>query len=68
MNVEITKWYSDDSSETKTIKCENTKELYNYLLTDFLETTLESARVELTENEFTSLCLNVCGFMSEYFT
>lgn len=68
MNVEIKKLYSDDSSESKIIKCENTKELYNYVLTDFLETTLESAREELTENEFTSLCLNVCGFMSEYFT
>ena len=68
MNVKITKRYSDDSSESKIIKCENTKELYNYVLTDLLETTLESAREELTQNEFTSLCLNVCGFMSEYFT
>ena len=68
MNVEIKKQYTDDSSESKIIKCENMKELYNYVLTDFLETTLESAREELTENEFTSFCLNVCGFMSEYFT
>ena len=68
MNVEIKKQYTDDSSESKIIKCENMKVLYNYVLTDFLETILESAREELTENEFTSLCLNVCGFMSEYFT
>lgn len=68
MNVEIKKVYLDGSSESKIIKRENMKELYNYVLTDFLETTLESAREELSRNEFTSLCLNVCGFMSEYFT
>ena len=58
MNVEIL--YSSGSK----IKYENTREIYNYVL----ETILESAREELTENEFTSLCQNVCGFMSEYFT
>lgn len=68
MIVEIKKQYTDDSSELEVKKFKNTKELYEYVLEDFLATTLESAREELTENEFTSLCLNICGFMSEYFT
>lgn len=44
------------------------KKQYTHVIMDFLATTLESAREELTQNEFTSLCLNVCGFMAEYFT
>ncbi len=68
IGVEIKKIYSDDSSGTEVKKFKNTKELYNYVIVDFLATTLVSAREELTQNEFTSLCLNICGFMSEYFT
>lgn len=68
IGVEIKKVYSDDSSGTEVKKFKNTKELYEYVIQDFLATTLESAREEMTQNEFTSLCLNICGFMSEYFT
>lgn len=68
MIVEIKKQYTDDSSDTVVKKFESTKDVYNYVLIDYLSTTLESAQEELTQNEFTSLCLNVCGFMAEYFT
>lgn len=68
IGVEIKKVYSDDSSGTEVKKFENTKELYEYVIQDLLATTLLSAREELTQNEFTGLCLNICGFMSEYFT
>lgn len=68
VGVEITKIFNNDSSETELKKFKNEKDLYNYVITDFIATTLESAREEMTQNEFTSLCLNICGFMSEYFT
>ena len=66
--VEIKKEYSDGASETKTMKFNYKKDLYGYVIIDCIATTLESAREELTQNEFTNLCLNVCGFMAEYFT
>lgn len=46
----------------------NKKDLYGYVITDYITTTLASAREELTQNEFTSLCLLICGSMLDYFT
>ena len=46
----------------------NEKAMYEYIIVDTLATYLEQAREDLDRDDFIALCLNICGFMSEYFT
>lgn len=46
----------------------NEYDMYQYGILKYLDMNLESAREELEDNEFTALCLQICGFMAEYFT
>ena len=64
ITIEIMNDYRDGRPimERKTFK--NKKDMYKYIIVDMLET----AREDLNADVFTGLCLNICGFMAEYFT
>ena len=68
ITIEIMKDYHDGGPimERKTFK--NKKDMYKYIIVDMLETYLDRAREDLDADVFTGLCLNICGFMAEYFT
>ena len=68
IEIEIMKDYRDGKQimERKTFR--NKKDMYTYIISDILETYLEKAREDLDGDTFTGLCLNICGFMAEYFT
>lgn len=69
ITIELTKNDKDGEqiiTERKSFK--NRKDMYNYILLDMLDTYLESAREDLDRDDFIGLCLNICGFMAEYFT
>lgn len=66
--VEIHKEFGDGHKEIERKEFRNKYDLYKYAIVDSLNTNLESARKELEDNEFIALCLQICGFMSEYFT
>lgn len=64
--IEICKEFGDGRKEVKVFR--NEKDMYQYLILDMLETSLDNAREDLDDNAFTSLCLHICGFMAEYFS
>lgn len=66
--IEIKKYHFDGTEATEQKSFRNEKDMYQYLIFDMLETTLDNAREDLDDNAFTSLCLHICGFMAEYFT
>lgn len=66
--VEICKGYGDGRKVVERKEFRSKKDAYQYAIIDSLETNLASAREELDDNAFTSLCLQICGFMAEYFT
>ena len=68
LKIEIKTNHIDGTEETKQKSFRNEKDMYQYLIFDMLETTLDNAREDLDDNAFTSLCLQICGFMEEYFT
>ena len=68
INIEITKGYKDGRPVIERKSFRNKKDMYTYIISDILETYLEKAREDLDGDTFTGLCLNICGFMAEYFT
>ena len=66
--IEIHKELGDGHKEVERKEFRNKYDRYQYAILNYLETHLESAREELEDNEFTALCLHICGFMAEYFT
>lgn len=68
IDIEIMKDYHDGKPVMERKSFRNKKDMYQYILFDMLETYLERAREELDDDSFTGLCLNICGFMAEYFT
>ena len=68
IDIEIMKDYHDGRPVMERKSFRNKKDMYKYILFDMLETYLERAREELDNDSFTGLCLNICGFMAEYFT
>lgn len=66
--VEISKEFFDGHKNVERKEFRNKYDLYKYVILDSLEMNMESAREELEDNEFTALCLQICGFMAEYFT
>lgn len=66
--VEISKEFVDGHKNVERKELTNKYDLYKYVILDNLEMNMESAREELEDNEFTALCLQICGFMAEYFT
>ena len=68
LGVETRKEFGDGHTEVIRKEFRNKYDLYKYTIVDYLATYMESAREELEDNEFTALCLQICGFMAEYFT
>lgn len=68
IEIEIKKDYHDGKTVMKRKSFRNKKDMYKFILFDMLEAYLERAREDLDEDNFTGLCLNICGFMAEYFT
>lgn len=68
LEVEINKEFGDGHKEVERKKFRNKYDMYKYGIINLLDTNLESAREELEDNEFIALCLQICGFMGEYFT
>lgn len=66
--IEIIKELGDGRKEVEIKDFRNEKDMYQHLILDMLETSLDSAREDLDDNAFTSLCLQICGFMAEYFS
>lgn len=68
IEIEIRKDFHNGIEATERKSFRNEKDMYQYILTNMLETYLERAKESLDDNAFTSLCLHICGFMAEYFT
>ena len=68
IDIEIMKDYHDGKPVMERKSFRNKKDMYKYILFDMLGTYLDRAREELDADSFTGLCLNICGFMAEYFT
>ena len=68
ITIEMMKDYKDGHPLMERKSFRNKKEMYEYIMFDMLDTYLERAREDLDKNAFTGLCLNICGFMAEYFT
>ena len=68
ITIEMMKDYKDGHPLMERKSFRNKKEMYEYIMFDILDTYLERAREDLDKNAFTGLCLNICGFMAEYFT
>ena len=68
ITIELTKNNKEGEPITEQKSFKNHKAMYNYILLDIIDTYLESAREDLNRDDFISLCLNICGFMAEYFT
>lgn len=66
--IKIKKYHIDGTEATEQKSFRNKKDMYQYLILNMLETILDKAREDLDDNAFTSLCLQICGFMAEYFT
>ena len=68
IEIEIMKDYHGGEPIMERKSFRNKKDMYKYIIFDILEVYLERAREDLDEDVFTGLCLNICGFMAEYFT
>lgn len=68
ITIELRKTVKDGEPITERKSFRNKKDMYDYILFDMLDTYLEQAREDLDRDDFIGLCLNICGFMAEYFT
>ena len=68
ITIELTKTAKDGEPITERKSFRNKKDMYDYIIFDILDTYLEQAREDLDRDDFIALCLNICGFMAEYFT
>ena len=67
ITIKLTKNDKDGEPITERKSFINKKDMYDYILFDMLDTYLEQAREDLDRDDFMDLCLDICGFMEEYF-
>lgn len=68
IRAEIHTEFVDGNKEVIRKEFRNKYDMYKDVIVEFLDMYLESAREDLEDNEFMALCLQISGFMAEYFT